>query len=91
LSVRGMKPRFQRPHLLNEVSEIWKRATGEVGTLWVKPRKGKTPLASPAVQVVMAAAQSIGDNLSVRGWRSQIPIADEILIRTKESTEPEKG
>lgn len=89
--VRGMKPRFHRANLLNDIAQSWLDATGETGTLWVKPRKGKTPLASPVVQIAMAAGQSIGDTLSVRGWRSQIPIAEEILVRTVEITESEKG
>lgn len=90
-NIRGMKPRFHRAHLLIDVSKIWWDATRETGTFWVKPRKGKTPLASPTVQIAMAAAKSFGDTLSVGGWRSQIPIAEEILVRTLEITEPEKG
>ncbi len=77
--VRGMKPRFHRAHLLNDVARLWEALTGEAGTLWVKPRKGQEPLASPVVQITIATAQSMGDGLSIRGWRSQIPHAEEIL------------
>lgn len=76
---RGMKTRFHRAHLLNDLSKIWEAVTGQSGTLWVKRRMGKPPLVSPVVQVAKAAAQVIGDDLSLSGWRSQIPLAEDII------------
>ena len=76
---RGMKPRFHRAHLLNDVSKIWEQVTGRAGTLWAKRRSGKPLLASPAVQISKVAAEVVGDDLSLSGWRSQIRSAEEIV------------
>lgn len=76
---RGMKPRFHRAHLLNDVSTIWEHVTRQAGTAWVKRNAGKPLRASPVVQIAKVAAQVMGDDVSLGAWRSQIELADEIL------------